>query len=216
MSLLKPVVYDAGMQRQVAPGDAVGAGEAIDTSMVTVGAMTILAANILAGIIQRGGAQGGGFVDTTDTSTNLLAGMAQGAGIQNGTSFRFIISNLAATGQTETIAGGTGVTASGILTIATGSWAEFLLTVVNGTAGSIQTAATVNGSAVITGMTQAATNAIAPGMLVTGTGIPAAATILSVQAGVGFTLSANATATNNPVALTFLPTMTLKRVRGTN
>jgi hypothetical protein len=46
-------------------------------------------------------------------------------------------------------------------------------------------------------------------MLVTGTGIPASATVLSVQPGVGFTLSANATATNNPVALTFSPRYTV-------
>jgi hypothetical protein len=46
-------------------------------------------------------------------------------------------------------------------------------------------------------------------MLVTGTGIPASTTVLSVQPGVGVTLSANATATNNPVALTFSPRYTV-------
>lgn len=214
MSLLKPIVYDNGQQRQVNPGDSVASGESIDTSLVTVGAGTILAA-ILGGdrIIQRGGAQAGAFIDTTDTAANIIAALAPN-GIQAGTSWRITISNLSTGGFTQTIAGGTGVTASGILTIATASWAEFLMQVVNGTPSSIQTAATTNASAVVTGMSQAATNAVSPGMGVSGTGIPGGATVLSVQSGVGVTLSANATATNNPVALTFTPSLTLKRIRG--
>jgi hypothetical protein len=60
---------------------------------------------------------------------------------------------------------------------------------------------TASGSAVITGLSGAATTAIAAGsngglgMRVRAVGVPNTATILSIQAGVGFTLSAPATAT---------------------
>ena len=217
MSLLKPVLLDGGAQRILQPGDLLGGGEAIDATLVTVGAGTITAALLAKGIIQRGGAQVGAFSDTTDTAANIIAALASSANgnaVQNGTTFRFLYVNLATGGFTATILAGTNVTVSGIATIATASWAENLVTVTNGTPGSIQTGATVNGSAVVTGMSQAATNALAVGQAVSGTGIAGGTTILSIQAGTGVTLSANATATNNPVALTFAPTVTITRLRG--
>lgn len=61
-----------------------------------------------------------------------------------------------------------------------------------------------NASAVVTGLNAGQTSQLAAGMTVTfptGVGIPAATTILSVQAGVGFTMTANATATNAAASL---------------
>lgn len=61
-----------------------------------------------------------------------------------------------------------------------------------------------NGSAVVTGLNSSQTSQLANGMSVvfpTGTGIPAGTTILSVQAGVGFTMTAVATATNASASL---------------
>lgn len=75
-------------------------------------------------------------------------------------------------------------------------------------------AATTNGSAVVTfnnppasGMTVLqATDSLRTGMQVVGTGIPVGATILSIQSGTGVTLDVNATATTNPVSLSFTNT----------
>ncbi len=58
------------------------------------------------------------------------------------------------------------------------------------------TGSTTNGSAVVTGLTNA--NFYQPGSAITGTGIPTGTTILSVQSATQFTLSANATATGTP------------------
>ena len=60
---------------------------------------------------------------------------------------------------------------------------------------------TTNGSAVVTGL--ADTSQFVVGMTVTGTGIPANATIASINSASQVTLSANATATNTGVSLTF-------------
>ena len=56
-------------------------------------------------------------------------------------------------------------------------------------------------------MTQAQTNTVAVGQLVTGTNIAAATTVISIQSGIGVTLSAAATASITSNALTFSPTL---------
>lgn len=65
-----------------------------------------------------------------------------------------------------------------------------------------QTGSTTNGSSSVTGLSSTA-NMFA-GMAVTGSGIPAATTILSVDSGSAITLSANATATASP-SIRFYP-----------
>jgi hypothetical protein len=66
-------------------------------------------------------------------------------------------------------------------------------------AASVITAGITNLSAVVI---YATTTAVVEGQSVSGTGIPVGATVASVQAGVGFTLSAPATATNGAASLT--------------
>src|ERR1019366_991783 len=66
----------------------------------------------------------------------------------------------------------------------------------------LPTGSTTNGSAVITGL--ASTTSLTAGMSVTGNGIPAGATILSVNSPTSVTLSTNATATAVGVVLPFL------------
>ena len=84
---------------------------------------------------------------------------------------------------------------------------DYLVTITNGTPLSVQIANQTNASAIITGMTQAQTNAVAVGQLVTGTNIAAASTVISIQSGIGVTLSAAVTATIVSNALTFSPTL---------
>jgi hypothetical protein len=70
-----------------------------------------------------------------------------------------------------------------------------------------------NASAVVTGLTTAQTNLITPGQVVSSVGnVTAGTTVLSVQAGVGFTMSANALATAVASA-SLLPQVTVAGLR---
>jgi hypothetical protein len=122
-----------------------------------------------------------------------------------------------------TFAAGTGVIAgSGTLSVAASLVREYLITILNATPQQLINCATTNASAVVTFNLQANQAAlpmgtVTPGMTVSGTGITAGTTVLGVTQGVGgitgVTLSANATATNNPVGLTFLPTVQFDGIR---
>ena len=229
--LAQPVIYDGQQQRKLQQGDTLLQGQ-FDAANATVGASTILAAMIASGFLNRTGVAGAGFNDTTDTAANILAALVNqnNNGVQPGTSFLFRYKNNGTT-QTATLVGGTGVTLVGTMTIANNAWRDFLVTVQSSMPLQIiGTCVTVNTSAVVTGITGYAaagllpgiqantvlqTALLQPGMLVTGAGIPASTTILSIQPGVGVTLSAAATATSAPyVALTFSPTITISNEGG--
>jgi len=175
---------------------------------------------LLSGILNRTGPVGA-YIDTMDSSANIInaminsfsyqttgqTGVSNGAAVQQGTTWRFRHINTVAFAMT--LAAGTGVTLGTNVNIAASSIKEYLLTVTNGTPQQVFAASQVNGTAVITGLSQFQTALLSPGMLVTGTNIPASTTILSVQSGVGVTLSGNATATLNLNALTFNPTVSI-------
>lgn len=203
MSLLKPFIRDNALQRPVSIGDLLGASETI-AALATAGAGTITGAILANNIINRTGPTGA-VADTFDTATNIIN--ALGGNAQQGDSWRVRYINTVAFALTLTAA--TGVTITGNAVINASSVKEFLVQITNATPASIVSAATTNGSAVITGMSLAQTSAITPGMLATGTGIAASATVLSVQPGVGVTLSGNSTATAAIVAVTFAPTVTI-------
>lgn len=224
MSVAKSVIWDGGQQRAVQQGDVVAAAEAIIAN-VTVGASTLTAAMLLAGILNRSGSVAG-YIDTTDSSANIIAGMvgpygyntspqtgiSSGNAVQQGTTVRLRILNTVA--FIETMAAGTGVTLAGITANAATSWRDYLIIVTNGTPQQVFAANQVNASAVITGLNQFQTSQLSVGMLVSGTNIPAATTILSIQPGIGVTLSAAATATLALNALTFNPTVTIQGLGG--
>lgn len=86
---------------------------------------------------------------------------------------------------------------------ASGIWRYFAVSDISATieSANTETGNTTSGSAIVTGMSF--TRSLAPGMTVTGTGIPASTTIASVNSATQITLSANATATNTGVTLTF-------------
>jgi hypothetical protein len=71
---------------------------------------------------------------TTDTAANIIS--AIGGDCAVGTSFRVVVLNAAATAITITFAGGTGVTVSGVATVAQSASKEFIGYVANVTAGS--------------------------------------------------------------------------------
>jgi hypothetical protein len=110
MSFVRPEVTDKGCERPARVGDGFIAMPA-RTVNSGAGAQTISLAQILGGVAVFTGAAGA-VTYTTDTAANILAAMPA---MDIGDTYMFVLSNTAA--QTATIAGGTGVTASGNLTV---------------------------------------------------------------------------------------------------
>jgi hypothetical protein len=211
MSLVRQAVYDNGQVRMTLPGDLIANNEAI-TSNATVGALNITGAMMATGILSRSGSVAG-YADVLPTADDLVgamlnqffvgtAGPQSGVGLPQNMSFRFRLINTVAFANTIAVPDTT-VTLGANTAVAASAWEEFLITILNGSLPRVVQGNTTNANAIVTGMPD--TSAITAGMLVTGTGIAASTTILSVQPGIGVTLSANATATNSNVALTFRP-----------
>lgn len=216
----------------LSPGDILAGGESLTAGAIsTAGAGTLTGAAIATGIINRTG-PGAGYTDTTDTAANILtalAGNAPANSIVHGNTFRLLFVNTVAFAMT--FAAGAGVVAgSGTLNVAASTWREYLFTILNAQAPVMIQSNTTNASAVVTfvlpvGMSSLPIGSnipswnIMPGASVTGTGIPAGATVASVTQGqggiTGITLSANATATSaaGGVPLTFGPTIRVDGLR---
>lgn len=205
MSLQKPNTRDGGLIRSVAIGDLLGAAEIVGT-LTTAGAGSITGAILANNIINRTGPTGA-VADTFDTASNILAAVP---GCQQGDSWRVKYINTVAFALTLTA--NTGVTITGNATVNASSVKEFLVTVTNATPAAVVVGNTVSGSAVLTGLDASETILLSPGMLVTGTGIQAASTILSVQPGIGITLSLTASATGTNIAFTCSPTVTIQNL----
>ncbi len=218
MSLVQPFVRD-GMQRDIVPGDVLNRFESV-TTLANAASVTLSFAQLTAGILNRTG-PAGAYGDTTPTASDIVNGIlgqnavqfpgaTTPAGVQPGSTFWLkYINNIAAI---ATLVAGAGVTLAGTTAIAASSVRNYLVTILNGTPPQTFAANTTNASAVVTGLSQAQTQLLSPGMLVTGTGIPALAQIASIQPGVGITLSANATATGSLVSLAFTPRVEVRGV----
>jgi hypothetical protein len=96
----------------------------VATALDTVGAGVITAAGIAGGVTVRGGAQSATpFTDTTDTAANIVAAQPNA---RIGQSWEWSYRNN--TDADATLAGGAGVTVSGIAAVPKGAWARFLVT----------------------------------------------------------------------------------------
>lgn len=181
--------------------------------MNQAGAQTIPAVAILSGIIHRTG-HVGVVADVWDSADNILAACPV---LDTGDSFEFLLLNGAAF-AVNTVAG-TGITlVNGNVTASLVK--RFMLSVLAAGRSQILQGVTVNASAVVSlqgiGMSPSqaseAAQRLIPGMLVTGTGVPAATTIIGVNSVNGtFTMSANATASGT-VALTFSPSIEIRGI----
>lgn len=103
-------------------GLANGEPQKQNNTLTTAGAGTLTAALLLGALIVRSGPTAA-FTDTTDTAANIISAIQTGApSAAIGFSFDvYIVNNTGnanTTGYAQTIAGGTGVTASGLLSIA--------------------------------------------------------------------------------------------------
>jgi len=226
--LVRPSVYFSGvMERKILPGDVMAGGESYTSGAIaTVGAGTWTGAAIATGLIARSGSTAG-YIDTTDTAQNIinaLGGNSPEADFVPGSTFRLRVLNTVA--YALTFAAGTGVVAgSGTLSIAASSWRDYIVTILSALNTQILQCGTTNASATVTFVlpsnatslpfmgSNGSIGAISDlvGATVTGTGISAGTTVIGITQGVGgaigVTLSANATATNANVALTFGPTV---------
>lgn len=209
-----PLIVDTDVPRSVQPGDLILGGERL-TLINNAAGVTVTGANLLTGIVDRTGAVA--VTDTFDSASNiitaLLANIYRGSGantprgLQNGTTFRLTYINR--NSGTLTFAAGTGVTLTNMGTLAASSVRTAIVTLLNSTEPSVAVGTVTNASAVVTAMSAKDTSRVTAGMLVTGTNIPASTTVLSVQPGVGVTLSANATGTLSLNALTFSPVLSV-------
>src|SRR5438309_596389 len=160
MAILKPLVSDGALNRQVQAGVVVGGAEIIN-NLTTVGAGTLTAALLLGGIINRTGPTAG-YIDTTDTAANIIAalisqysyqaantGLSGGVAASVGLSTRLRFINTVAFANTT--AAGTGVTLVNA-SVSASSVKEFLIQITNGTPQQIFAANQVNATAVITGL----------------------------------------------------------------
>lgn len=209
--ILKPIVYDGGLQRQVTIGDVVGGAEIIPATL-TANALTVTGAILSNGIVQRTTSAAG--IATIDTAANIIAALSGGlnvSSIQNGSTFRVRWMQTAAFTDTLTAAN-TGVTVTNGIVNAS-SVKDFLVTVVNGSPAksTVNSLVTTNASAVVTGFNAADISAITPGMVVTNAvaGLQAS-TVLGVNlTNNSVTLSGNANASLTGQALTFSPVIAI-------
>lgn len=115
-----------------------GSSQVIGETVNTVGNGVVTGNGVMLGLFLRGGAQGAGFTDTTDTAANILAPANAGRGPSHiqGQVLRFRYVNT--TTQIATLAAGAGVTlVPAAPTIAPGASADFMCVITNATTPTI-------------------------------------------------------------------------------
>lgn len=215
---------------RIQPGDLIATGRSL-AALTTVGAGTITAAMIAAGIINRTGPTAG-YTDTFDTAWNILQALAgnfpQPDTVQ-GLSFELTFINTVAFANTVAAPTNGGVVLGTNVNVAASLVRDYLVTINNASPPQNFYCGTTSANPTITlnqpyqmGTFDYSNNKaygqITPGMSVYGTGIPAGATVIGLIQGqqgmvTGFTLSANATATAASVALALTPTITIQGLR---
>ncbi len=205
------------------PGDTLLLGESLAAD-ATVGAATLGASELVTGFLYRSGSTAA-YNDTFDTATNVLAALAGNdwaAALIPGHSFKLRLINSVAFADTITLGAGMVAGSGTVASVAASTWRDFMFTVTSVQQQISVNSSTTNGSKVVTwvlpsgqGSLQEGPNVgsvnIMIGASVSGTGIAANTTVAGITQGLGgtlgITLSANATATNSNVLLTFGPTI---------
>lgn len=182
--LARSLIGDGGgnMKREIAGGDLLAQGKRIAT-LTTVGAGTITAAMIAAGILRRTGPVGG-FTDTFATAQEILTALAgnnYAPDTIKGLTFEFLYINGVA--QAMTAAGAAGITLGTLVDVASSAIRRYLFTILNATPPSTQVAATTSANAILTLAVPVAMGTITPGQVVSGTGITAGSLVAGVTIG---------------------------------
>lgn len=225
MSVIRVSGYRGFAEEMMQPGDCMLVPEVFSAN-ATVGATTLAAASLITGELYRSGSTAA-YTDTFDTASailNAMAGNDNGATVIPGLSFKLRLINSVAFAETITLGAGMVSGLGSIGSVAASSWRDFLFSFTSVQQPVSNIAATTNGSATVYWVLSPGQNAeiqgpsplainIMPGATVIGTGIPAGATVIGLIEGqggtLGFTMSANATATNAVVSVSFGPTITV-------
>lgn len=213
---------------ELQPGDTVLTSNFTASTTNAIGAI-IRINDMAGGLIVRSGATAN-YTDTLDTASNILDYLA-GNNIQGpvvpGLSFRLRILNSVAFVETITLGNGMVAGLGTIASIPASSWREFLLTITSAQPDAQVIGTTVSGSPNVTWILPSgqasipegpAPNAlnIMPGCHISGTGVPAGTSVISVTQGqggtIGCVMSANAGSSQALTALSFGPFITVDGV----
>jgi len=224
MAALRPIGRRGLGEEEMNPGDILMIGKTFVPN-TTVGASTITAASIVSGNVYRSGSTGA-YTDTLDSAANVLAALAGNnwaGAIVPGMGFEFAIQNSVAFVETLTLGAGW-VAGQGVTGSVPASACRYFLATITSTQPPITVNANTSTSATITwnlptglfsllqGNSPLAVN-IQPGASVSGSGVPAGATVVGVTEGVGgtvgVTISAATTSTLTNTPITFGPTIVL-------
>ena len=119
--MLRSFTLDGGIGQVVPAGDVMLNEVTLGLNSAS-GALTLTASQLASGCILRTGA--GAVTDTTDTAVNIIARMGP---VRIGETFKCFYANR--TAGIQTIAGGVGVTAGGVVAIPIGNMSILLFTV---------------------------------------------------------------------------------------
>ena len=212
------------VESNLAPGDIMLGGESVSVVSSTTGAL-ISASSLLGGIISRQGSLSANVTDALDSASNILYQLSGGnlgsqPVVDPGTTFRVRILNTTSYQTTLSLAANGLLQGSGTFAISSTTWKDFLFTAQSSALYNTYNCAITSGSPNVYFVLpnwQASQPLLPAGegititenALVTGTGIPANAQVIGVIHGqgglLGFTMSANATATSAGTSVTISP-----------
>lgn len=236
MSGVRPMVAGfGGLERKSVPGDILLMGESIAAGTFALTGNTDLpGANIVTGLVDVTGAFGTASL-VLDTAANILAALKGTAryGELTGSSFRLrVINNL--TGVLTISLTGLGIAAgTGLLTLAQSAFRDFLVQILADAPSTIMQSTVLSPagftqqinfdlaagqSAIPQQVASGPGNQIVPGMLATGTGLAAGATVIGIvqgQGGItGAILSGANTAFAAGITVTFTPRVRVDSIGG--
>lgn len=135
--------------------------------------------------------------------------------LQPDTTFRHVFRNLNGAGNnTITAQASSGVTVSGTATIATVTWREYIVRIMNSAPSVLIGVTTTNANKVLSNVDKNLIKQVSIGQSVFGVGIGAAAKVAAVNYDAGtITVDVNSTATANNIGVTFTPTVVFYNVR---
>lgn len=174
----------------------------------TAGNLNIPVAALLGGWLDRSG-PGAGYADVFPSADAILSAVPE---LSLGDSFEFWVTSSVAFTNTPTV--GVGITLAGTTTVTANSTRTYLATVLSeNRRARIIPGSSTNASPILTALAIEELKNVGMGMLVTGTNIPAATSVIAINYNLGtVTLSANATGTASLTAFTFTPQIEIRGV----
>lgn len=192
------------------PGD-ITLSQKLLNGNATVGAANLSAPEVLGGILRRTGSTAN-YADVFPSAESILRACPV---LGPGDSFEFTLINTVAFTNTPT--GGTGIVMGNNTAQAVSSVRDYLFQVLGNGFTQVASASTVNGSPVITNISAAQIANINIGQGISGTGIPGGATVIGTNLSTGtVTMSANASATGDVVAVTTFPRIRVDGIRSSS